>query len=124
MSQKPSLVQSAQSVPGALTPDNRLRNAIVVCVGDDIHQLSQPIASNRRNKSVLGHMSADGIGELGALADQHQPDAVKPLNALLHRALDLDKAHRWPCDRLTDRFGISCIVLLSLHIRLHVARRH
>ena len=29
-----------------------------------------------------------------------------------------------PCDRFADRFGIGLIILLCLHIRLHICRRH
>ena len=39
-------------------------------------------------------------------------------------ALDLDEAHARPGHGLTDRLGVSRIVLLALHVRLHIARRH
>src|SRR5437667_6345940 len=44
--------------------------------------------------------------------------------ALLLGRLGLDKSHVCPGDRFADCLGISGIVLLPLHIRLHVGRWH
>ena len=38
--------------------------------------------------------------------------------------LGRDEPHVWPGDRLADRLGVSGIVLVPLHIRLHIGRRH
>ena len=44
--------------------------------------------------------------------------------ALLLWRLGRDEPHVWPGDRRADRFGVSGIVLVPLHIRLHIGRRH
>ncbi len=44
--------------------------------------------------------------------------------ALLLGRLGLDKSHVCPGDRFADCLGISGVVLLPLHIRLHVGRWH
>src|SRR5215204_4855071 len=43
---------------------------------------------------------------------------------LLLRRLGLDEPHVRPSDRLADCLGVSAIVLVPLHIRLHIGRRH
>ena len=70
------------------------------------------------------HVPADRVRELDALTHQHQPNPMQHHHALLLGALHLDEAHGRPGHRLADRLGISRIVLLPLHVRLHVARRH
>ena len=44
--------------------------------------------------------------------------------ALLLRRFDLHEAHGRPSHRLTDRLGVSGIVLVALDVGLHVLRRH
>jgi len=45
-------------------------------------------------------------------------------HALLFWALQANKAHRRPLNRLADRFGIGRIVLAALDVSLHIVRRH
>ena len=76
------------------------------------------------DNAELGEMSADRVGELGALAVEHQPHPVQHHHALLLRRLDGHKAHRRPRHGLADRLGIRGVVLAALHIGLDVLRRH
>lgn len=69
-------------------------------------------------------MRADGVAELGALARQHQPDAVEHQDALLLDRLRFDEAHRRPPDRLADRFGVGGVIFLTLDVRFDVSGRH
>src|SRR5262245_1742953 len=69
-------------------------------------------------------MCSQGIDRLGALADQQIARAVLHQLALLLGRLDAHKAHGWAPDRLADRLGVSCVVLIALEIGLHVLRRH
>ena len=69
-------------------------------------------------------MTADGVGELDTLPHEHQTDPMKPHDALLLRALDLDEAHRRSGHRLADRLGVRRVVLLPLDVRLHIGRWH
>ena len=50
--------------------------------------------------------------------------AVEHQAALLLGRLGCDEPHICPADRFADGLGVSGIVLLSLDIGLHIARRH
>src|SRR5262249_60610066 len=50
--------------------------------------------------------------------------SINWLLALLLGRLDAHKAHGWTPDRLADRLGVGCVVLIALEIGLHVLRRH
>jgi hypothetical protein len=106
------------------TDARRRRQTRVARVGDDREQARQPLAADRRDDAESGHVRADGVAELGALARQHQPDAVQHQDALLLDRLRLDEAHRRPADRLADRLCVGGVVLLPLDVRLDVSRRH
>jgi len=49
---------------------------------------------------------------------------VQQLSRLLLGRLDRHKSHPRTLNRLANRFGIGGIVLIALHVRLHVLRRH
>src|SRR3954452_20078798 len=65
-------------------------------------------------------MTAEGIYQLGALPDQKIPRPEQHGARLLPLALNRDKAHRRSTGSLSDRFRISCIVLLTLDERFDV----
>src|SRR4051794_12444335 len=65
-------------------------------------------------------MTAEGIYQLGALPDQKIPRPEQHGARLLPLGLNRDKAHRRSTCSLSDRFRISCIVLLTLDERFDV----
>ena len=67
---------------------------------DEDEKLIKPATLDGRNDAELGVMSVDRIGELGALAVEHQPPPVQHHHALLVGRLDRHKPHRWPRDGL------------------------
>src|SRR6266496_3203162 len=69
-------------------------------------------------------MGTDRIDHCSLLADEQVACAMQHQTALLLGRLGLDKSHVCPGDRFADCLGISGIVLLPLHIRLHVGRWH
>ena len=52
------------------------------------------------------------------------PGAMKRQTTLLLGGLGRHEPHVWSGDRLANRFRVGGIILLSLHIGLHVGRRH
>src|SRR4029077_17099341 len=52
------------------------------------------------------------------------PRAMKRQTALLLRRLGRHKPHVWPPYRFTNRFCVSCVVLMPFDIRLDIGRRH
>jgi hypothetical protein len=50
--------------------------------------------------------------------------AMQRQHVLLRLALDRHEAHRRPSYCFTDRFGVTCIVLVRFHIRTPEARTH
>src|SRR5882724_4854683 len=48
--------------------------------------------------------------------------AMQGLHIQLLISLDRHKAHRRPCDSLSDRLGIDIVALVCLHVRLHILR--
>src|SRR5207245_3772374 len=112
---------------GAESDETRPRNlgyAFVTGIGDNIEQCLDPIASDRRDDAELGKMGTDRIDHCSLLADEQVACAMQHQTALLLGRLGLDKSHVCPGHRFADCLGISGIVLLPLHIRLHVGRRH
>jgi hypothetical protein len=75
---------------------------------DELLQPSRPIGATTPNSAMWPR---NRIGKLDPLAHQHQPDPVQHHDALLLRALHVDKAHRRSSDRLADRLRIGRIVL-------------
>ena len=49
---------------------------------------------------------------------------MKRLNVELFLTLRLDEAHCGASDRFGDSLGVSIVVLLCLHIRAHIFKRH
>src|SRR5258706_14945036 len=47
--------------------------------------------------------------------------AMQGLQIQLVISLDRYKAHRRPCDSLSDRLGIDIVALVCFHVRLHTA---
>src|SRR5579863_4459005 len=82
------------------------------------------MAADRRDNPKLRKMSADGIDHRRLLADEQVPSSVQRQATLLLWRLGCDEPHVWPGDRFADRLGVGGIVLVSLHIRLHIGRRH
>src|SRR5919204_1512379 len=72
----------------------------------------------------LEEEGADLIDDAGALADQPLAHAVQRLQVELRRGLGGDELHGRALRRLSDRFRIAEVVLLSLAIRPHVFGRH
>src|SRR5580692_622221 len=69
-------------------------------------------------------MSPQSIDALRSLAHQHIPRAEYDAICLLLFILYRNKPHARPSRRLADCFGISCVVLLSLHERLDIRWRY
>src|SRR6516162_9001107 len=101
-----------------------LGQSFVAFISDDLQQLFDTMASDRCDNPKLGKMGANGIDHRGLLADEQVPGTVQRQAALLPWRFGRHEPHVRPADRLTDRLGISGIVLMPLHIGLHVGRRH
>src|SRR3979411_705567 len=67
---------------------------------------------------------SDRVNYRGLLADEQMACAVKHQAALLLGRLGWHKPHVGSGDRLANRLSVSCIVLLTLDVGLHVSRRH
>ena len=106
------------------TRTGNLGQPLIICIGSNPEQLLDTLASDRRDDPKLCKMSADGVDHRGLLADEQVPGTVQRQAALLLWRLGRDEPHVWPGDRLADRFCVSGIVLVPLHIRLHIGRRH
>src|SRR3954452_16323328 len=81
---------------------------------DGSHELGgmgRPFSSDHPE---LGQVTAQRVDGLRALANQQVPRAEHDGGGLLVRSLDGHKAHGRALGGLTDRFGISRVVLLSL----------
>src|SRR3954452_17902644 len=65
-------------------------------------------------------MTPERVNQLRALPDQKIPRPEQHGARLLPLGLNRDKAHRRPTCSLSDRFRISCIVLLTLDERFDV----
>ncbi len=82
------------------------------------------VRPTRLDDTELRQMPAQRIDQHRALTDQKIAGPVQHQRRLLLGCLDRHKPHRGPHHRLADRFRVGCIVLLPLHIRLHILRRH
>ena len=91
---------------------------------DHQQELVDTLPADLRHHAELRQVGSDGVGEHGSLPHLHQPHPVQHQNALLLARLRLDKAHGGAGHGLADRLGISHVVLLPLHIRFDVSRRH
>ncbi len=69
-------------------------------------------------------MRPQGVDHLGPLTHQQIARSMLHQLALLFGRLRRDEPHGWAPHRLTDRFGVSRVVLVALDVGLHVLRRH
>ena len=79
---------------------------------------------DRRDNAELGKVSPDRVNHRGLLADEQMTCAVKHQAALLLERLCWHKPHVGSRDRFANSLSVSCIVLLTLDVGLHVSRRH
>src|SRR5277367_2335733 len=100
------------------------REPRVLCIGDNLEQPLDTIATDWRDDPELGKVRADRIDDRSLLTDEEMPGAMKGQTALLLGRLGRHEPHVWPGHRLANRFRVGGIVLLSLHIGLPVGRRH
>src|ERR1700738_3676435 len=84
----------------------------------------QPFKALRCHDPTLAQRSSQRVRRHPALAHQQRPGAVYCQRRLLRHALHRHEPHRRPADRLADRLGIPAVVLVALHIRLPIGRRH
>jgi hypothetical protein len=69
-------------------------------------------------------MGADGIDHRGLLADEQVTGTMQRQATLLLGRLGRDEPHVRPGNRFADRLCINGIILVPLHIRFHIGRRH
>src|SRR6476659_5202996 len=101
-----------------------LWHPLVIRIGDDVEELLDTVAANRRDDPELGEMGADRIDHRGLLPNEEMTCAMEHEAALLRGRLGFHEAHARTQDGLADGLGIGGIVLLALEIGLHVGRRH
>jgi hypothetical protein len=63
-------------------------------------------------------MAANSVGQLRAIADHPVSDADQHQGCLLLSGLHRYETHRRPAHCLTKRFGVGCVVFVSLNIWL------
>ena len=97
---------------------------IILPFDNEIEQRFHAIASDTGNDTKLRQMCTDGVDQRYALANERLARSMHHQYRLLLRRFDRHKPHRWPCNCLTDGFGIRRVVLVSLNVRLHIARWH
>ena len=101
-----------------------LGNPLVARIGNDMQQVRDPFASDRRDNAELGEMRTDRIDHRGLLADKQMASAVKHQTALLLGRLCWDEPHVGAGDRLANRLCVSHVVLMPFDVGLDVSRRH
>ncbi|MGY4408147.1 hypothetical protein ACVIYL_008950 [Bradyrhizobium sp. USDA 3315] len=72
---------------------------------------------------MFGEVGTQSLDHLGALSHHEVARPKYDRGSLLLPALEGNKAHRRSLGRLTDRLGISGVVLLPPHRRLHISWR-
>src|SRR5262245_22509235 len=70
-----------------------LRDSFVFRIGEDIEELFEAFAADRRHDAKLGKVGADRVDHRGLLTDEQVPRTMKDQAALLLRRLGLDKPH-------------------------------
>jgi hypothetical protein len=93
---------SAQIVLNAAVPIGDLWNLLPVCVGDDIKQLFDTPAPDRRNDPKLSAMGSDRVNHRGLLSNKQMLRAMKHQTTLLFWCLGWHKPHVGPADRLAS----------------------
>src|SRR5262244_941458 len=101
-----------------------LWNSLISRIGNELEQLFDTAAPDRRNNPKLGKMGPDRVDERGLLTNKQMARAVEHQAALLLGRLGWHEPHVGPGNRLTDGLGVSRIVLLPFDVWLHVGRRH
>src|SRR5215472_18540891 len=102
----------------------RRRDPAVGTIGNNLKQLTGPVATLGRYDAQFGEMPANGVAQHGALTHQQLSGPMQHQRSLLFSGLDCNEAHRWPRHRLADCRGIVRIVFAALQVGLHIARRH
>ena len=98
------------------TRAGNIRHPFVARVGNNMEQLLDTFAADRRDNAELGKLSSDRVNHSGLLADEQMTCAMKHQTALLLRCLGGHKPHIGPGDCLADRLRISHIVFLPLDV--------
>src|SRR3982075_752488 len=106
------------------TRTGNLRHPFVAWVGNNMQQFRDSSTPDRRDNAELGKVSPDRVNYRGLLADEQMACAVKHQAALLLGRLCWHKPHVGSRDRFANSLSVSCIVLLTLDVGLHVSRRH
>jgi hypothetical protein len=109
---------------GGKTLARELWHALVIWIGDDVEQLLDTVAADRRDDPKLGKMGADRVDHRGLLPNEEMTRAMEHEAALLLARLGLDEAHTWSHDRFANGLGIGGVVLLAFEVGLHVGRWH
>src|SRR3981189_2604068 len=104
-------------------PANR-RHPFVARVGNNMQQFGDSFSPDRRDNAELGKVSPDRVNYRGLLADEQMAGAVKHQAALLLGRLCWHKPHVGSRDRFANSLSVSCIVLMTLDVGLHVSRWH
>src|SRR5882724_5346758 len=89
-----------------------------------MQQLGDSFTPDRRDNAELDKVSPDRVNHRGLLADEEMTCAVKHQVALLLERLCWHKPHVGSRDCLANSLSVSCIVLLTLDVGLHVSRQH
>src|SRR6266850_1470846 len=101
-----------------------LRHPFVARIGNNMQQFGDSLTPDRRDNAELGKVSPDRVNHCGLLAAEQMTCAVKHQAALLLKRLCWHKPHVGSRDRFANSLSVSCIVLLTLDVGLHVSRRH
>jgi hypothetical protein len=96
----------------------------VICIGDDIKQLLDTVAPDRRDDPELCKMGPNRVDHCGLLADEQMARTMEHQAALLLGSLRRNEPHVRSGDRLADHLSVNCIVLMPFYIGLHISRRH
>ena len=84
-----------------------IRDRLIACIGSDLEQLFDTIASDRRNDPKLRKMSTNDVDHRGLLADEQMTGTMQRQAALLLGRLGRHEPHVRPGDRFADCLGVS-----------------
>src|ERR1700730_15313828 len=99
-------------------------DAFVFGICNRAKQFFHPLAAHRRHNPELRKIGADRFDHRGLLPDEQMPCPVKHETGLLFGRFRWNEPHIRPLNGFADPLGIGRIVLLTLHVRLHISRRH
>jgi hypothetical protein len=100
------------------------RQAFIPVIRNDRQQRLEPLPPLRRHNTEFGHMRPQGIDHLGPSPHQQIAGLMFASADLLLGRFDPYKTHGGTTDRLTDRLGVSGIILVAPDMSLHILRRH